>query len=338
MPLRFLVGAMETRSKRTQDILELIQAGYSAKQVAGLTDCTVLNVYATAKRYGIELLKAVASHTEEERQKVCEYRIQGHTVRETAEHFGVKFTWVKKVSRNIAKPVYKKPDDFIDHVKDIIARRANGFEYVGNYTGSEGTVDLRCKTCGTVVSKSWTSVKHGTASCAVCADVQRDRRTAERNREREQQSEQKRMLMDRQRADRKRELARLRAEKREARKHPCKVCGTITTNRCYCSDRCANRVDSKRKEVARRIKIKTAMVDRDITLERLFDRDKGVCHICGMLCNYDDIETAGETMIAGDFYPSIDHVIPLAKGGTHAWSNVKLAHRKCNYIKCDSVY
>lgn len=264
--------------------------------------------------------------------------MRGHTIKETAEHFGVKFTWVKKISRNIAKPVYQKPDDFIDHVKDVIAERVSGFEYAGNYTGSEGTVDLRCKTCGTVVRKSWSTVKQHNIPCAVCTDIQREQRTAERNKEREQQRKQKRMLMNRQMAERKRELARLRAEKREARKHPCKVCGTITTNRCYCSDRCANRAKNKMKDVARRIKIKTAMVDNDITLERLFDRDNGVCHICGMLCNYDDIETAGETMIAGDFYPSIDHVIPLAKGGTHAWSNVRLAHRKCNYIKRDGVY
>lgn len=264
--------------------------------------------------------------------------MQGHTIKETAEHFGVNDKWVKKVSQNLVKPVYQKPDDFIDHVKDVIAERVSGFEYAGNYTGSEGTVDLRCKTCGTVVRKSWITVKHGTASCAVCADIQREQRTAKRNREREQQREQKRMLKDRQRAERKRELARFRAEKREARKHPCKVCGTITTNRCYCSARCANKVINRNREIARRIKIKAAMVDNDITLERLFDRDRGVCHICGMLCNYDDIETAGETMIAGDFYPSIDHVIPLAKGGTHAWSNVRLAHRKCNYIKSDVVY
>ena len=39
------------------------------------------------------------------------------------------------------------------------------------------------------------------------------------------------------------------------------------------------------------------------------------------------------TMIAGDNYPSIDHIIPISKGGTHQWNNVQLAHRKCNRMK-----
>ena len=41
--------------------------------------------------------------------------------------------------------------------------------------------------------------------------------------------------------------------------------------------------------------------------------------------------------IVGKQYPSIDHVIPLAKGGLHAWSNVKLAHKGCNEQKGDRI-
>ena len=41
----------------------------------------------------------------------------------------------------------------------------------------------------------------------------------------------------------------------------------------------------------------------------------------------------GSFFIAGNMYPSIDHVIAVANGGTHEWSNVKLAHRICNSNK-----
>ena len=41
--------------------------------------------------------------------------------------------------------------------------------------------------------------------------------------------------------------------------------------------------------------------------------------------------------LAGDNYPSRDHVVPLAKGGTHTWDNVKLAHFRCNTLKRDNM-
>ena len=91
-----------------------------------------------------------------------------------------------------------------------------------------------------------------------------------------------------------------------------------------------------RAEVKRRLRIKTAMVDKDINLISLYDRDKGICHLCGAKCDLDDKEEIDGVIICGNSYPSIDHVIPLAKGGLHSWDNVKLAHRLCNSIKADN--
>jgi len=36
--------------------------------------------------------------------------------------------------------------------------------------------------------------------------------------------------------------------------------------------------------------------------------------------------------------PTIDHVIPLSKGGTHEPANVQLAHYYCNSIKADGAW
>ena len=44
----------------------------------------------------------------------------------------------------------------------------------------------------------------------------------------------------------------------------------------------------------------------------------------------------GNKFIAGNYYPSIDHVIPLSKGGIDTWNNVRLSHRICNSLKSDS--
>lgn len=96
----------------------------------------------------------------------------------------------------------------------------------------------------------------------------------------------------------------------------------------------------KRAELKRENRIKNnGLIDKDITLEKLYIRDKGICYICNERCNYDDYKLTNEGyFIAGLKYPSIDHIIPLNKGGTHTWNNVKLAHFICNSLKKDKLY
>ena len=36
-------------------------------------------------------------------------------------------------------------------------------------------------------------------------------------------------------------------------------------------------------------------------------------------------------------YPSIDHTVPVSKGGTHTWDNVQLAHFYCNRVKGNNI-
>lgn len=80
------------------------------------------------------------------------------------------------------------------------------------------------------------------------------------------------------------------------------------------------------------------LIDKDITLEVLYERDEGLCYLCDELCNYEDHERTVEGYyIAGASHPSIDHVIPISKGGLHAWNNVKLAHHRCNTLKRDNM-
>lgn len=74
-------------------------------------------------------------------------------------------------------------------------------------------------------------------------------------------------------------------------------------------------------------------VDASITLDALIERDNGICYICGEKIDKKDCEPCGKTKRWGAKYPSIDHVIPISKGGTHTWDNVKLAHMMCNALK-----
>lgn len=142
---------------------------------------------------------------------------------------------------------------------------------------------------------------------------------------------------DERRKQREREAAERKRERIEARKHPCPVCGKETTNRVYCSPKCAKRVENHQRYVKRYAKVKNAIKDKGITLNKLVIRDKGICHICGKPCDYADYRIENGAFIAGYDYPSIDHVVPLSMGGLHSWDNVKLAHLLCNSIKSNKV-
>jgi 5-methylcytosine-specific restriction endonuclease McrA len=63
---------------------------------------------------------------------------------------------------------------------------------------------------------------------------------------------------------------------------------------------------------------KAEYIDRTI----VFERDEGICGICG-----------GEAD-ASDFH--VDHVIPLSRGGEHTYTNVQVAHPLCNQRKGSS--
>lgn len=69
------------------------------------------------------------------------------------------------------------------------------------------------------------------------------------------------------------------------------------------------------------------------SLKKLYDRDKGICKICNGICNWNDKKIVNGTTIVGNTYPSIDHIIPLSKGGSDDWENLQLAHFKCNWLK-----
>lgn len=90
------------------------------------------------------------------------------------------------------------------------------------------------------------------------------------------------------------------------------------------------RLDRK-KETKRRMRCKGG--DWNISLKDLYERDQGICYLCGCRCDWRDGEWKDGAFIVGPTYPSIEHVIPLSKGGTHEWNNVKLACWICNTRK-----
>jgi 5-methylcytosine-specific restriction endonuclease McrA len=61
----------------------------------------------------------------------------------------------------------------------------------------------------------------------------------------------------------------------------------------------------------------------------VFQRDSYRCGICG--------EQTDHTVDFPDpLAPTLDHVVPMSKGGPHLYSNVQCAHFECNKRKADS--
>lgn len=112
----------------------------------------------------------------------------------------------------------------------------------------------------------------------------------------------------------------------------CKECDSEFTpvpgkkNTKYCSDHCQCR------NVRRVAKAKRRAVERGATADnidplQIFDRDGWRCHLCGVR-TLKSMRGKHE-----DRSPELDHILPLACGGTHTFDNVACACRRCNLSK-----
>lgn len=271
------------------------------------------------------------------RNEMRAYKAKGHTMVEVAQKFNVSKTTARKVCKGIAPQQningstgQKGVLQCDENIKRIISERAPGFEYAGNYTGSEGHVDLRCKECGYVFTARWNAIRHkGHKVCPACE--QKKKRALAVKKETEKQAHL--VAVEYERKCKKRGAQVVKLLKHAERIHRCPVCGTITDKKKYCSEDCARKAWNANHEAKRRAKIKSAIVDKDITTERLYERDGGICAICGKPCDWSDSRWEDGVFIIGNNYPTKDHIIPLAKGGEHSWENVQLAHHHCNSVK-----
>lgn len=84
--------------------------------------------------------------------------------------------------------------------------------------------------------------------------------------------------------------------------------------------------------------MKTQLIDKDITLKKVYQKSNGICYLCNTLTDFNDSEWKDGAFIVGEKYPTIEHIIPLSKGGLHSWDNVKCACFKCNTMKGSKLY
>lgn len=60
-----------------------------------------------------------------------------------------------------------------------------------------------------------------------------------------------------------------------------------------------------------------------VYLDNIRERDNQMCHLCDKWVSIHDA--------------SLDHVVPLSRGGDHTAENIKLAHKLCNSKKGDRL-
>lgn len=111
----------------------------------------------------------------------------------------------------------------------------------------------------------------------------------------------------------------------------CARCGQPFTRRRsgvgvqHCSKACQRRDKASRRR-AREVGAAVGTVSR----WRVHERDAWTCHICG-----DPVDR--DVVVPDLAAPVLDHVIPLARGGSHEEGNLKTAHFYCNSVKRDLV-
>ena len=181
-----------------------------------------------------------------------------------------------------------------------------------------------CRHCGTVREVDYTTGA-GITRCPVCKGRRRD--VAELARELTAEARERRTEVSRKRKAAAKLVTLLVPR-------VCIRCGHVFhSSRAqelkYCSKECSDREWSGNPR--RRARKYGAEYETGITLGKLVERDGLTCYICGKTCDWNDRRWG----TCGPDYPTRDHVVPLAKGGRHVWSNVRVACAMCNSLKGD---
>lgn len=115
---------------------------------------------------------------------------------------------------------------------------------------------------------------------------------------------------------------------------PCVICGKLfkpsRENAKTCSYDCRRQRDGMIRSNRYKSLRAQGRFDDSITTKSVYIRYAGICQECGKPLSFSCEKWDNE-------YPSIDHVIPLSKGGSHEWDNVQLLCRGCNIKKSNSM-
>lgn len=250
----------------------------------------------------------------------------GLTRKEIADQYGVHPENITKRMRKLGVHAVKKStakkicDDwhFVESHKTIFETLQPDFEYLETLSGRR-RIRFKCRKCGEIVERAYSTVRQKNVICEDCKKQQK----SENNLKHAQQ-----------------DLINVLLSIKEAKTpKQCINCGCIFysqySNQLYCSGNCKSKSKNKGNHTFRRRCRKYGVYfDSSIKKVEIFERDKYTCKICGKICNQNDKRWG----TFGPDYPTIDHIIPLARGGKHIMQNLQCACGMCNSNKRDLLY
>lgn len=136
-------------------------------------------------------------------------------------------------------------------------------------------------------------------------------------------------------AERNRRKAReasIAADARDRSPRPCRCCGKSfvpeygNRRRLFCSAECLRTVQKRVDKSLRRARIRATAVE-PVDPIKVFERDGWRCHLC---------KRSTPKKLRGTCdgrAPELDHIQPLARGGSHTYANTACACRSCNQAK-----
>lgn len=240
----------------------------------------------------------------------------------------------------------------------------HGFGYLNGYEHKGSRITVVHFECGGTFSRRSEWFKANGFKCPICEAAKAEAEKAEAQRRKDIEREERQKEKERRALLNPLGLSpyQLEREKRLDEVHTCKICGNNYTlreymartghkyaqNAGYCSAGCAKEGTRQRERLYRR---KTGHDNGNsrrrarlfgceysghkITWQRLAKR-KGLknnelfCALCGCLCDPNDHTWSKST---GPTHPSIDHIVPMRKGGGDTWENVQIACMACNSKK-----
>lgn len=109
----------------------------------------------------------------------------------------------------------------------------------------------------------------------------------------------------------------------------CPECGQTFTTKSSASNFCCKTCSLK---FARKRKRNKAKIEADLTseisLKNVFLREKGVCYLCGGICDFQDVIIRDDLLAPGNTFPVLDFISKEKNMAT-----VKLAHYYCKKEK-----
>lgn len=134
----------------------------------------------------------------------------------------------------------------------------------------------------------------------------------------------------------------LKSLKAKEQTNTCPICGQAFNQkgkkRKYCSSLCSIKAEAevyRRNTLTRRaLRVTNGCIEK-INAKDIFERDGWRCQICGKKVSKQLYKTKGTKRYATA--PSIDHIIPLSRGGQHTKTNIQCACYLCNCKKSNKI-